>query len=154
MNTFSGASITIEPLKLSPYPAGRRGRHPSNELSDVEREIRNVVAEFEERMDRAPSILDWDSGLNLHSMLPNLPVCSPIPSPDANRLPYLDSTIDIVAIPASALGRMEEARRVVRLRLSSGVWRLSGNPNQPLPPCRKRRSSSRSTTTFDIPSSV
>ena len=114
-------SITIEPLKLSPYPPGPPGRNPSSELSEVERQLRNVVAEFEERLDRAPSILDWDSGLNLHSLLPNLPVCSPIPSPDANRLPYLDHTIDIVAIPASALGRIEEARRVAAAAIVRGV---------------------------------
>jgi GT2 family glycosyltransferase len=114
-------SITIEPLKLSPYPAGPPGWHPSTELSEVERELRKVVAEFEERMDRAPSILDWDSGLNLHSLFPNLPVCSPIPLADANRLPYLDSTIDIVAVPASALGRLEEARRVAAAAIVCGM---------------------------------
>jgi len=124
---FFKRAITVEPLKLSPYPAGPRGRQLSNETPDIEKQIRSVVAEFEERMDRAPSILDWDSGLNLHGVFPNLAVCSPIPSADANRLPYVDSTIDIVAIPASAIGRMEEARRVAGAAIVRGMeveWKL------------------------------
>jgi GT2 family glycosyltransferase len=57
-----------------------------------------------------PSILDWDSGLDLARRLPELAVFSPpIAGP---TLPYLDASVDLVTVAAGDRPREIEASRV------------------------------------------
>lgn len=76
------------------------------------------------------SVLDWGARLD-DAMLPeSLVVFSP-PEPDfaGDRLPYLDNSIDLVAIAAGASDRRAEAQRVARL----GVLRVSESAPAALP---------------------
>ena len=72
-------------------------------------ELAALLAEFRERSDREPAILNWQCGSDLAAIFPECPVFSPISQPAP--LPYADQSVDIVAIgPDSAL--LDEARRI------------------------------------------
>ena len=70
-----------------------------------------VVAEFERRFERRPAVLDWDTGLRLAAALPELMTFSP-PGGGGGRLPYLDKTVDVVAVATADPAALAEARRV------------------------------------------
>jgi hypothetical protein len=72
--------------------------------------LKRAVAGLRVRSGRDPSVLDWDSGLGIAERFPELPVFSP--SDDADGLPYLDGTADVVVLASTDAPRMEEARRV------------------------------------------
>ncbi len=72
--------------------------------------LEQVLAEFQERFQRDPAILDWQTGLDLARVLPGHAVFSP--PTRAATLPYLDETIDVVALAAPGAGALAEARRV------------------------------------------
>jgi GT2 family glycosyltransferase len=65
---------------------------------------------MERETSREVSILDWDTGLPLAEELPG---CSVFASSEA-QLPYLDGSVDIVAVVTSSEERVAEARRVAR----------------------------------------
>ena len=72
-------------------------------------ELAALLAEFRDRTDREPAILNWQCGSDLSAIFPECPVFSPI-SQNA-PLPYADQSVDIVAVgPAPAL--LAEARRI------------------------------------------
>ena len=72
-------------------------------------ELAALLAEFRERSDREPAILDWQCGAGLAAIFPECPVFSPISQ--IAPLPYADQSVDIVAIgPDPAL--LDEARRI------------------------------------------
>ena len=83
----------------------------SSARMELPREISNVIADFQDRMQREPSILDWTATLHLAEKLHHLAVCSPLID-NAKVLPYLDRSIDIVVMPTAAPDRISEARRV------------------------------------------
>lgn len=97
-----------------------------------------LVAELREKLGRDPSVLDWKSGGGLAAKLPGCAVFAP--SENKRPLPYLDSTIDIVAIGPRSTA-LREARRlareaVVRVREDGATadlaWRAaSGSPAGP-----------------------
>lgn len=92
---------------------GLQGDSPLlSELSTTEftRQIEDVIAEFQRRTDIDPSILDWNSGLELAVSFPHLAVFSPVSS--ESTLPYLDKTVDIVVTSSPDPGRIAEARRI------------------------------------------
>ena len=60
---------------------------------------------------RWPAILDWDTGAELASFFPGCAVFPPVVT-GADRLPYLERSIDIVAVPAADPARRAEARRI------------------------------------------
>ena len=69
-----------------------------------------VIAEHQSRFDHEPAILDWNTGLELATAFPQRTVFSP---PTANGvLPYIDNSIDIVAVPSSDAASITEAHRV------------------------------------------
>jgi hypothetical protein len=72
--------------------------------------IRSVIERCRHALGREPSVLNWAGDTGLARVLPEIAVFSP-PEP-AVSLPYLDRSIDIVAIPRSDPGRLAEARRV------------------------------------------
>ena len=88
-------------------------RQPPTSGSEAERiEFGQVLAECEARLDRDPTILDWGTDSALAAAFGLLTVLSP---PVLDRgLPYLDKTIDIVALASDEPDRVAEARRVAR----------------------------------------
>jgi GT2 family glycosyltransferase len=69
-----------------------------------------IIAEFQNRFERDPVILDCHSGLDLAQHLTHLTVFSP--PADGDRLPYAERSIDIVAVGAHEGPLANEARRV------------------------------------------
>jgi len=73
--------------------------------------LKRAIASLRIRSGREPSILDWGSDLGIAHHLPEVAVFAP--PDDEPMLPYLDGTIEVVVVPASAAApRMAEARRV------------------------------------------
>jgi hypothetical protein len=70
--------------------------------------IREAIQEYKSRFDRDPVILDWDSGLDLASVLPEHMVFRP-PTEDPT-LPYIDASVDLVIVADERM--TSEARRV------------------------------------------
>ena len=60
-----------------------------------------------------PGVLDWSSGLALVDRLPDWGAFEP-PDAGADRLPFLDATVDLVVTSAGDVGRASDARRVAR----------------------------------------
>lgn len=72
--------------------------------------MRSVIERCRDALGHEPSILNWDGDTGLAKVFPEIAVFSP-PEP-AVSLPYLDRSVDIVAIPRSDPDRLAEARRV------------------------------------------
>jgi GT2 family glycosyltransferase len=73
-------------------------------------DFEDAVAECRQRLNHEPAILDWDTGLDLAGVLPECTVFSTCEKTAA--LPYLDRTIEIVAVNTNDPALIEEARRV------------------------------------------
>jgi GT2 family glycosyltransferase len=77
----------------------------------------NTLAEIERRIQRDPAVLDWATGYDLHDKFPCRTIFSPpfvtVP-PVEPDLPYLDATIDVVAVRSSEPSAIDEARRVAQ----------------------------------------
>jgi GT2 family glycosyltransferase len=76
-------------------------------------EFANLVSDCQTRLDQLPATLDWDTGLELATTFPQYTIFSP-PTAD-DRLPYLDHSIDLVAVSAARPSSLAEARRVAGL---------------------------------------
>jgi GT2 family glycosyltransferase len=94
---------------------------PGGAAHDWKRELRELLEEYRLTFGRDPSVLDWNTGLDLAGAFPDHVVFSP---PERNGLPYLDGTVDIVAVLRSKarVEGVEEADRVA----SAAVLVLSG----------------------------
>jgi GT2 family glycosyltransferase len=78
-------------------------------------QLQDTVAEFKRRFGFEPTILDWNSGGQLKDLVPEATVFSP---PQARaHLPYVDRSIDLVAISTSDPTLIKEARRVSKFAL-------------------------------------
>ena len=73
--------------------------------------LAGFVDAFKKREGRFPAILDWLTGCRLTRVFPEAPVFSP-PEPMAAILPYVEESIDVIAVPAGDGERIREARRV------------------------------------------
>jgi hypothetical protein len=73
-------------------------------------EFQEAISACEELLQREPAILDWGTGLRLASGFPDRTVFSP--PVDDHVLPFLDQSVDAIAVPAAAPERIAEARRV------------------------------------------
>jgi len=74
--------------------------------------LRELLDAWDEHSDSTTSLLDCTNGLRLESRLPGRTVFSP---PRAEGpLPYLDGTVDVVAVRDDAPETLAEARRVAR----------------------------------------
>lgn len=69
-----------------------------------------LVVEFQDRYNRAPSILDWDSSLDLAARFQEHTIFSP--PGQKTVLPYLDGSIDIAVLSSSIPDVLAEATRV------------------------------------------
>ncbi len=72
--------------------------------------LARLISECEDRIGREPSVLDWDTGLGIAAALPRRNVFAP-PAGGAG-LPYLEGSVDVVALRSTAPPDMAEARRV------------------------------------------
>lgn len=105
------------PIKIEMAPLIEAKENPQSAMQEIPiqelpAQLKEVIAEFQNRTQRDPSVLDWDSKLNLAGALPRLAVFSPPPGNDGDTLPYFDHTIDVVVTSASGPARLAEGRRV------------------------------------------
>lgn len=70
-----------------------------------------LVSRIRETEGRLPAILDWDTGCGVAEMYPACAVFPPLDR-GLDRLPYLERSIDVVAVPWDKRERVAEARRV------------------------------------------
>lgn len=73
--------------------------------------LADFVARFKESEERYPAILDWGTGSGLAAVFPESAVFTP-PDEAARELPYVEESIDVIAIPCGDPTRLAEARRV------------------------------------------
>lgn len=73
-------------------------------------QIREIVSECERRLRREPSIMDWNSGLDLANAMPERALFSP--ATEGSRLPYLEQSVDIVVLASSDPEAVAEAERI------------------------------------------
>ena len=78
----------------------------------------DVVARCAQRSSDAPAVLDWNSGLDLSRIAACCAVFAPPESGPV--LPYLERSIDIVAVPADA-SLEGEARRVAKTAILTAI---------------------------------
>lgn len=71
----------------------------------------DLINNFKKRYRRFPAILNWDSGVDFAKVFPESTVFAPLDA-DLENLPYVDKSIDIVALRSGKNGRLEEALRV------------------------------------------
>jgi GT2 family glycosyltransferase len=101
-----GLYFSLRPQQAGIYePAPRRA-------SDVWQTIDDVLERVRGRGVAEPAILDCRTGLDLAANLPQQPVFSPASS--ETTLPYLDHSIDIVAVRAGDATAEREADRVAQ----------------------------------------
>jgi GT2 family glycosyltransferase len=99
--------------------------------SDVSRglswqaQFSEAIVSFQGPSDQKPSILDWNTDLNLAAKFPDFPIFSP-PKTE-HLLPYMDGTVDVVAIASRDFISRTEAQRVA----SAAVVSFSGSPERP-----------------------
>jgi hypothetical protein len=74
------------------------------------REIHDLLARVSARLVRQPVVLDWHTGFDLTAALDDYKVITPIG--ELPELPYLDGSIDVVAIGEAREDQVAEARRV------------------------------------------
>ena len=79
---------------------------------DVWQTVDDVIARVRNRNGTEPAILDWHTGLDLEKHLPNQAVFAPPSSEPV--LPYLDQSVDIVAIRSGNAKAIREASRVAQ----------------------------------------
>lgn len=85
-------------------------------------QVEALVNQFRGRMERDPSILNWNTGLNLAAALPQVVVFSPPYTNGHYVLPYLDRSVDIVVVSGGDPRQLAEAHRVA----SAAVVRAHG----------------------------
>jgi len=74
-------------------------------------ECDDFLADFRRTESRSPAMLDWETGSELAAFFPGCAVFPPVDR-GVDALPYLDRSIDIVAVPWGDSARRSEARRV------------------------------------------
>jgi GT2 family glycosyltransferase len=85
--------------------------------TDGELSLEAVVAATRQRLaGEDPTVLDWHTGFDLGSRFPGLAVFSP-PEPGV-ALPYLDGTVDIVAVGPCTATEIDEAARVASVAVA------------------------------------
>ena len=78
-------------------------RYSAADPSAWKARIGRLIEEYAAEAGMEPSVLDWNTGLELQELFPNQAVFSP-PTPD-RELPYLDATADVVVVASPERGR-------------------------------------------------
>jgi hypothetical protein len=92
------------------------------------REMSVLVEQVKKQRRSSPAILDWQSGASLAEKFSECAVFAPL-EPSTDELPYLDKTIDIVAVDGEALRRRAEAHRVAAEAI---VWVTTNDQDEEL----------------------
>lgn len=69
------------------------------------------VERFKALEKRFPAILDWGTACGLAEAFPEVPAFGP-PAGTGAALPYMEESVDVIALPAGDTARLAEARRV------------------------------------------
>jgi len=78
-------------------------------------QVGDLLDAWEDHLGFAPALLDWESGADFADRLPGRSVFA---APNGTKtLPYLDGTVELVAVKEGHAQREAEARRVARLAL-------------------------------------
>lgn len=78
-------------------------------------QVGDLLDAWEDQLGFAPALLDWESGADLADRLPGRSVFT---APrGAKTLPYVDGTVELVAVKQGRAPRESEARRVAKLAL-------------------------------------
>lgn len=147
------ASLVVEPPAPEPSVAESAGadspapapvpaevvRHEEVVKADFLAQLEEVVGKFENRMNRAPFILNWNTGLELSEAFPHLAIMSPCASNGNGHLSYFDHSVDIVILPARGGDRLAEARRVAAAAVVHVEGLVSGRKEQLNPSKEKSR---------------
>ncbi len=83
---------------------------PEIDEDQPRRRLEELITAFRYFCRRDPAVLDWNSGLDLAQAFPQLTVFSPPGNEEC--LPYLDQSIDLVAVPVGIPTALVEAHRV------------------------------------------
>ncbi len=113
------AKAGVNPLSHYLIHGAAEGRDPHGGVPGA---VEEALGQVRNRLERDPTVLDWNSGLGLARVLSRLAVFSPPGAADVQRLPYLDGTVDVVVLSSADPVRVAEARRVA----AAAVLRLSG----------------------------
>ena len=73
--------------------------------------LEEVINDFKREFNREPAILNWDCDFRLSQIFPECRWFQPL-STSSDTVPYLDQTIDLVAVSTAHPTRVNEARRV------------------------------------------
>jgi GT2 family glycosyltransferase len=92
-----------------------------------EETLTQLVTRFRAARGRGPSMLDWDTGQRLAASFPDLAVFGP-PVPNYGRLPYLDRSLDVVAVATSSPEVLAEAKRVAEVAVVNFSNSETGRP--------------------------
>lgn len=84
-------------------------RNPPGAQLSLRQELHRLIDEVQARAADTPTVLDWDSGLDLVTAYPELGVFA---VPSGSSLPYVDDTVDVVVTGADDPDALHEARRV------------------------------------------
>lgn len=104
------------------------------------RPVQETLDAWEEHTGASPCVLDWGTGLELSARLSGRTVFTP-PRSDA-PLPYLDETVDVVAVAGDDPFVLAEARRVARrtvIRFESAGADVTGRSPESLLPVVEHR---------------
>jgi GT2 family glycosyltransferase len=80
-------------------------------------QVADLLDAWEDHLGFAPALLDWESGADLAGRLPGRSVFTALPG--GKTLPYVDRTVELVAVKEGHAAREAEARRVAQLTLLS-----------------------------------
>lgn len=99
--------------------------------------LAELIADLKTRDGRNPAILNWESGVDLASLFPECAVFEPA-EPGNDTLPYLEESIDVVAVKSGEPARLEEGRRVASEAVLM-LARAAGDQSGPVVTIEKRR---------------
>ena len=83
---------------------------PNRTSASLSAQLRQLFTAFQTRFNRDPAILDWNTGLELGRMFPQFAVF--VPPTREGPLPYVDRSVDIVAVRNVDAFALAEAHRV------------------------------------------
>ena len=90
-------------------------RTPADGVANGWQQVADLLDAWEDHLGFAPALLDWESGADLAGRLPGRSVFTA--PPGAKTLPYLDGTVELVAVKEGNAPRETEARRVAQLTM-------------------------------------
>ncbi len=99
---------------------------PAGATETPKRKFAHFVEHFRSAHGRDPAVLDWNCGQPLAALFPDLPVFAP---PSSNgHLPYVDHSVDVVAVEGANADALAEACRVAATSVINFRTGAAGEP--------------------------